>query len=167
MVVCQHSHCIGAFEKYNGSTITYGQGNFLFDHSESEFWQTSLLINVKVTHEDISVEYIPIVKYGNGVRLANEQQSEEILQGFNERSRQILDEAFVQQEYDKFAAQMLNGYLEIFHGRNIISRILNKLFRHKRMTRIYSTTDLTAIQNIVECEAHRELVLTGLKNKTT
>jgi poly-gamma-glutamate capsule biosynthesis protein CapA/YwtB (metallophosphatase superfamily) len=46
LVVCQHSHCIGAFEKYSGGTIIYGQGNFLFDNSESEFWQTSLLLNV-------------------------------------------------------------------------------------------------------------------------
>ena len=26
LVVCQHSHCIGSFEKYGGSTIVYGQG---------------------------------------------------------------------------------------------------------------------------------------------
>lgn len=163
LVVCQHSHCIGAFEKYSGGTIVYGQGNFLFDHSESEFWQTSLLLNVILTGGSMSVEYIPIVKHGNVIRLADEQQSEEIMQGFNERSRQILDEGFVQQEYDKFADQMLNGYLEIFHGRRIISRILNKLFRHRRMKRIYSENDLITMQNIVECEAHKELLQTGLK----
>ncbi len=37
LVICQHSHCIGCEEKYQGGTIVYGQGNFLFDHSESEF----------------------------------------------------------------------------------------------------------------------------------
>jgi len=29
LVICQHSHCIGAFENYHDSVIVYGQGNFL------------------------------------------------------------------------------------------------------------------------------------------
>lgn len=164
LVVCQHSHCIGAFEKYNDSTIVYGQGNFLFDDSESEFWQTSLLLNVILTDEDVTVEYIPTVKHEHGVRLANEQQSREILQAFNKRSEQILDKDFVCQEYKKFAAQMLNGYLAIFHGRNLFFRVLNKLCGHKLASKLYTKKSLTAIQNIVECEAHRELVLAGLKS---
>jgi poly-gamma-glutamate capsule biosynthesis protein CapA/YwtB (metallophosphatase superfamily) len=165
LVVCQHSHCIGAFERYSGGTIVYGQGNFLFDHSESEFWQTSLLLNVILKAGSISIEYIPIVKQGNGVRLANKQQSEEILHGFNERSRQILDEEFVKQEYDRFAAEMLNGYLTAFHGDNVFFRVLNKLSRHTLATKLYTNYSLTVIQNFIECEAHRELILAGLKHK--
>jgi poly-gamma-glutamate capsule biosynthesis protein CapA/YwtB (metallophosphatase superfamily) len=165
LVVCQHSHCIGAFERYSGGTIVYGQGNFLFDHSESEFWQTSLLLNVILKAGSISIEYIPIVKQGNGVRLANKQQSEEILYGFNERSRLILDEEFVKQEYDRFAAEMLNGYLTAFHGDNLFFRVLNKLSRHTLASKLYTDKSLTVIQNFIECEAHRELILAGLKHK--
>jgi poly-gamma-glutamate capsule biosynthesis protein CapA/YwtB (metallophosphatase superfamily) len=165
LVVCQHSHCIGAFEKYNGETIVYGQGNFLFDDSKSEFWQTSLLLNVILTDGSMSVEYVPIVKQGYGVRLANKQQSEEILYGFNERSRQILDEEFVKQEYDRFAAEMLNGYLTTFHGDNLFFRVLNKLSRHTLASKLYTDKSLTVIQNFIECEAHRELILAGLKHK--
>lgn len=44
LVVCQHSHCIGCEEKWNGGTIVYGQGNFLFDDSDNEYWKTSLLV---------------------------------------------------------------------------------------------------------------------------
>jgi poly-gamma-glutamate capsule biosynthesis protein CapA/YwtB (metallophosphatase superfamily) len=164
LVVCQHSHCIGAFEKYKGSTIVYGQGNFLFDHSESEFWQTALLLNVILTAETMSVEYIPVVKQGHGVRLASKQRSEEILHGFNERSRQILDERFIQQEYDRFAEEMLNGYLAAFHGNNLLFRVLNKLSRHTLAPKLYTDKSLTVIRNFVECEAHRELVLAGLKS---
>jgi hypothetical protein len=164
LVVCQHSHCIGAFENYNEGTIVYGQGNFLFDHSESEFWQTSLLLNVTLTDESMTVEYIPIVKQGYGVRLANKQQSEEILHGFNERSKQILDEGFIQQEYDRYAAQMFNKYLTAFHGNNLFFRVLNKLSRHTLVSKLYTDKSLTVIRNFVECEAHRELVLAGLKS---
>lgn len=165
LVVCQHSHCIGAFENYNGSTIVYGQGNFLFDHSESEFWQTSLLINVTLTAGNMSVEYIPIMKHGNSVRLADKQNSKKILQDFGERSRQILNEGFIQEAYNKFAAQMLNNYLLAFHGNNLFFRVLNKLCRHTLASKLYTKKSMTVIENFVECEAHRELVLTGLKEK--
>ena len=165
LVVCQHSHCIGAFEKYSGATIVYGQGNFLFDNSESEFWQTSLLLNVAIEGASMSVDYIPIVKHGHTVRLANQQQWKEIMQGFEERSRQILDKEFVRQEYDKFAAQMLNRYLAAFHGNTLLFKVLNKLCRNTLASRLFTKKALTAIQNYIECEAHRELVLAGLKSR--
>lgn len=47
-MVCQHSHCIGCKEEYLQGTIVYGQGNFLFDDEENEYWQTSLLIRITV-----------------------------------------------------------------------------------------------------------------------
>ncbi len=165
LVVCQHSHCIGAFEKYSGATIVYGQGNFLFDNSESEFWQTSLLLNVTIDGSSMSVDYIPIVKHGHTVRLAKKQQWKEIMQGFEERSRQILDRQFVRQEYDKFAAQMLNRYLAAFHGNTLLFKVLNKLCRNTLANRLFTKKALTVIQNYIECEAHRELVLAGLKSR--
>ncbi len=36
LVVCQHSHCIGCYEDWETGKIIYGQGNFLFDDSDSE-----------------------------------------------------------------------------------------------------------------------------------
>lgn len=67
LVVCQHSHCVGCKEDYQDGTIVYGQGNFLFDDSDSEFWQTSLLLSVT----DSGVSYLPLVKRKNTVRLAH------------------------------------------------------------------------------------------------
>ena len=42
LIITQHSHCIGCQEKYLHGTIVYGQGNFLFDLSDSVFplWKT-------------------------------------------------------------------------------------------------------------------------------
>ena len=31
LVLCQHSHCIGSYERYNYGDIIYGQGNFIFN----------------------------------------------------------------------------------------------------------------------------------------
>jgi len=68
LVICQHSHCIGSYEKYGNGIIVYGQGNFLFDRHDDEFYQTGLLVKVKLG-KATEVEFIPISKRGNGVEL--------------------------------------------------------------------------------------------------
>lgn len=90
LVICQHSHCIGCYEEYKDSTIIFGQGNFLFDHSDSEFGKTSLLIKVSIS-DKIQIDYIPIVKAGNGVCLADGQATEDVLVSFRKRSVEMVN----------------------------------------------------------------------------
>ena len=44
-------------------------------------------------------------------------------------------------------------------------RIINKLTNKKYYLHKYKLKDYIRILNIVECEAHRELLINGLKNK--
>jgi len=163
LVVCQHSHCIGCYEEYEGSTIVYGQGNFLFDRSESEFWKTSLLLQVSID-DDLKVEYIPIVKSGNGVRLAIGQEAENILTAFRQRSAEILPDGYIERRYRQFAQENRLTYLHRFAGFNKwLARIDRRLLNRMLEKRKYDKKQLLAIQNYIECEAHRELVLAGLK----
>ena len=108
VVICQHSHCVGCEEKYKDSTIVYGQGNFLFDEEENEYWNSGLLVQID---DDFSVSYIPIVKKKETVRLASNTEKNIILNGFYERSNAILEKDRVQSEYDKFANEMLFTYI--------------------------------------------------------
>lgn len=166
LVVCQHSHCIGCEEKYQGATIVYGQGNFLFDDSESEFWQTSLLI---VLDEELSISYIPLQKNKNAVQIAEGENAQKILNDFRMRSEQIHDSEFVETMYNKFAQEMLGMYLCEFtsKNRNIIFRVINRLTGRK-WTRILekriSRDQKLKMLNFVDCEAHRELLVKGLNN---
>jgi len=163
LVICQHSHCIGCYENYEDSTILYGQGNFLFDYSESEFWKTSLLIKVNI-NGGLHIDYIPIVKAENGVRLAQGQVEDDILTAFQHRSNQILQKGFVEQQYQKFAQENIQNYLRNISGfSKWLSRIDRILLNGMLMKEKYNKKQLLAIQNIIECEAHRELVLAALK----
>ena len=170
LVVAQHSHCIGCYEKYNTSTLVYGQGNFLFDHSNDECWQTNLLIQLEI---DIStnvqkISFIPCVKAENDVRLADIKQADDILKKFNFRSEQIKNSNFIEEEYRKFTKTLINSYLQSsagLFGRNIIVRIINKIFKHKLFYWLYNDKDFLRLQNIVECEAHREAFLYALKKE--
>lgn len=167
LVICQHSHCIGCEEKYKNGTIVYGQGNFLFDLKNDECWQTGLLILITDNWE---IEYIPLRKKGAYVRLARETDAEEILASFETRSRSIAQQGFIQKEYKRLADDMQSYYLQQFRGiknTNIIMRLFNKITRKKfrdwLMTRLYDDSQKRSIQNCLQCEAHRELILMGIK----
>ena len=209
LVVCQHSHCIGAREQWKEGTIVYGQGNFLFDRSESEYWQTGLLIDLTLSRRlsgmkqptddttnardqapdsasnmaldmasdkasdpagdlEARISYIPLRKSAETVRLAEQEDAAAILTAFDRRSEEVKDPALMEKKYRQFADSMLEGYLSAFSGKkSLLYRLCNKLtgYRLSKWTlkRRYGKTERIAIRNYVECEAHRELALRGLR----
>lgn len=168
LVVCQHTHCIGCEEKYLDRTIVYGQGNFLFDDSGSEFWKTSLLIEID---NNFQISYIPLVKKGNGVRLASKIDSDKIMQEFFERSEEIKNSEVLNSKYDEFSQKMISEYLFRISGiqKGFLFRIFNKLTNQNygkwRLRKKFGKQQLLIIRNILECEAHRELFLRGVIRK--
>ena len=169
LVICQHSHCVGCEEKYRGGTIVYGQGNFIFDDSDDECWQTSLLVRIE---DDFSVSYLPLVKTGNGVRLADAQKGMEILNNFHSRSGEMQKPGFVEERYAQYADSCLEFYLCALSGKKSFPfRVLNKLSGGRYMIRYllnnYGKINTVRIINYIDCEAHRELLLQALANKYT
>lgn len=167
LVICQHSHCIGCKEEYKNKTIVYGQGNFHFAKRSNEFWDSGLLICIDETE---NITYIPVLKSGHTIRMANKEESDEILAGFDHRSEEIIREGFIERNYKKYADEMLSEYLLYILGvsNNLVFRAVNKLFRQKLRKHIIKhvkTKRGLGITNYIECEAHRELLLKGLKDK--
>ena len=171
LVLCQHSHCIGCEEKYKDATVVYGQGNFLFDDSEEECWQTGLLVNVS---DDLKISYIPVRKYKENVRLAEQDDAKTIMDAFLERSKEIQRPCFVEEKYKELADCMRAYYFQQFRGinnSNLVMRVLNKI-THKKwrvwfMNRIYDDRKKRSIQNCLQCEAHRELILKGITKENS
>jgi poly-gamma-glutamate capsule biosynthesis protein CapA/YwtB (metallophosphatase superfamily) len=162
LVICQHTHCIGAEEKYQDSTIVYGQGNFLFDLTDNEFWQTSLIVKATFS-EKLSVDYIPIHKKGKGVALSDPDMSNMTLNAFYQRSEQIAIPGFIENEYQKFCIDNGLYYLGAFAGFGRILRKINGMLGGIITKQIYSLKKLNMLQNFIECEAHRELFITYLQ----
>lgn len=170
LVVCQHSHCVGCKESYNGGEIVYGQGNFIF-HNEDEFFQTALLVKVSLWREEknirSAIEYIPINQTERGVELSDSNKRLEILDGFFGRSEEIKDRNNILRNYDEFSEMMMKV---VYYpralgkiGDNIIFRCINRL-AHKKIGRwFFATKQKNYVLNVIECEAHRELFIYGLK----
>ena len=164
VVVCQHSHCVGCEESWHEGTIVYGQGNFLFDHQDNEFWATALLVEVYLD-DGVCVRYHPIVKDGASVRLADGAEAQEIMKGFQERSKQIGVPGYVEEEYGRYARSCLNGYLlGVMPGaRSLPFRVINKLCGGNLAEKLCGRQLLLTLRNYVECEAHNELFVTGIR----
>lgn len=171
LVICQHSHCIGCEELYADSTIVYGQGNFLFDYSNNEYWKTGLLIEVNISDNrpEKRISYIPITRYKNGVRIADPDSSDNILKDFKQRSEEIKYPGKVNELYIQFVKENMWIYYKAFSGgflNNIIYRICNKMTKYSLDKKIlvdkYGHLERIIIKNYIECEAHRELILKGL-----
>ena len=167
LVICQHSHCIGCKEEYRQKTIVYGQGNFHFTKRDNEFWNSGLLVQID-DYEKVS--YIPVVKFENTVRLAGKSETEIILSEFEKRSREILQDGFVENNYKMFADKAVSEYVLFFLGiqDNILFRAVNKLSGQRLRKYIIRNTIAKrglGMKNYTECEAHRELLLKGLEQK--
>lgn len=162
LIVCQHSHCVGSKEDFENGTIIYGQGNFLFDRHNDEFYQTGLLVNVKLDTE-IKVDFIPIQKNGNGVGIPETKFGQGILAGFQKRSEEIKDSDFVESQFDKYSIENGQYYLATIAGLGKTVRRIDKVLNRPLTRIIYSKNKLNTVQNHFECETHREILLRYIK----
>lgn len=161
IVICQHSHCIGCEEKYKNGTIIYGQGNFIFNYDNANSLEkNSLIIDIKFTSKNYNIKYIPIQKSNNLIDIS---KNNDIIKEFNIRNKEIKDSVILKKNFDNFSSSMLNNYLSILSKCTLFKRLINKFFIKNYYTKRYSKKDLIKILNIVECDAHREVLINSLK----
>lgn len=144
LVLCQHSHCVGAEEEYRGSKIVYGQGNALFAYEKRSdpCWFTGLISELVIEDGEISLVHYPIERHGCGVRLSHDP---EIINGYSKRSEEIKAEGFVEAKYSeiiKSYAEVVGSHIEYF------SRALELGYKGGAVTR-----------NLINCAPHRELLV--------
>lgn len=162
-VVTQHSHCVGTEEKYKDGKILYGQGNFIFDCGvNNEFWNTAVIIELDITKDGFKNKYIPIEKYEGLIKICDNSQ---VIDALYDREKEIRANGCVKKHYEKFAQDMLNSYLATITKPNFFTKIMNRLSHGKYYINRYKKKDLLKILNMIECEAHRELFIEGIKER--
>lgn len=165
LIVGQHTHCIGCAENYQGKTLLYGQGDFLFARPTlNEYRYSGLLLEITIDQEGLRIDYNLRIKPKNTIRLATDAEKEEILGAFLKRGQEIQDPQRYAEIYESHLEARKGFYLDRLlgkFGRSLLYAGLNKLtgghYRTWKMHRRFSKTDWLILDNWVSCETHQEL----------
>ena len=148
VVLCQHSHCIGCFETFEGGHILYGQGNFHFPkYFNTDMWNEGLIACLDVTKDGVKVEYVPIKSTDSGIRLATDEEKERIIADLLVRNGQILDGTWIE------------GWREFCHS---VEKEYRQHMAGKNMGREHYTTEdgpdqYQMFAHYLDCEAHTDV----------
>lgn len=165
VVLCQHSHCIGTREKYQGGEILYGQGNSIFGYRKgNSIWNHGLLAHLEISNEGVTVKYDVLETASDGsVDLASEAVSGEVLEQLERESAKILDPVFLKSEWREFCQGQKALYLPLLYGLGTNMNRLNRLTHNKLIDLLFSRRQKNVTHNLIRCDAHREVVETILE----
>ena len=109
-VLCQHSHCIGCYEEYEGGHILYGQGNFHFTgFRDNPTWKNGLAVTLTFG-EKIKIELIPISVNGLGIELSKGEERNTVIRELEERNQELKSGAWID-GWAKFCESTKERYL--------------------------------------------------------
>jgi poly-gamma-glutamate capsule biosynthesis protein CapA/YwtB (metallophosphatase superfamily) len=165
-VICQHSHCAGCYEQYQGGHIVYGQGNLLFDYpGQGREWIRGFLVQLQIDESRrAAMKLIPFVQSGAdpGVKRMELEEGRAFLAEIQKRSEAIASDEFVREKWSEFCAKNSHSYMSKLLGYNRLFRFLNRnglVVRH-----LYNKRAILKMLNLIQCEAHRDVLITILGN---
>jgi hypothetical protein len=166
-VVAHHTHCTSGYEVYNNVPIIFSLGNFIFANKSmnNSFWNRGMLASLDFQPNSCTFKFTHFDQC-NGVlklKVVSEKESalrNEAIKGLNQI---ISRDTLLQEEYRKFLSSNFrmyaaylephaNRYLQFFQNRKLLPSLWTK------RKRIY-------LQNLIRCEAHRDVVLNLLENE--
>ena len=100
LVLSQGSHTVGCSERWNNTTIVYGQGGFISTEANVES-KSGLLVRYTIGDYGADmVGFVPVVGSGSGAAIADETASAGLMEGFQKRSLRIRVEGFVPARFE-------------------------------------------------------------------
>ena len=147
VVLCQHSHCVGCYERFLGGHIVYGQGNFHFikEGLGDECWHDGLAVEVAIENNELSLLFHPLVSdyESGGVTLATGERAREILSGFMSRSEELKNGEW-RRGWHEFCERVAPTYLQV------VKDALSDNPRDPRANEFFG--------HYIDCEAHLDVL---------
>jgi hypothetical protein len=163
LVLCQHSHCLGAFEQYQQGFILYGQGNLLFDYPSQGLaahegaWVELTLEPGQIP--EVELHYFAQSVGGGGLSQLDPMRLDELTKAVQARSQEVLDRERVRQHWEAFCQERAFEILAGSLGHSSQWRRFTR--RLKVLSWLYPRAALLTAWNIVRCPTHREMLLTA------
>ncbi len=170
-IICQHSHCPGSYEQYDGAYIVYGQGNLIFDLGikSDNPWNKGFLVKITITEK--GKHEMNIIPYEQsctkpGARRMLGGNEEKFLQEINNESLKLTDASCVEEEWIRLCNERKHTYYhDILLGFAdcTLSDIINKSTHYAE--HLFTKKHLLLLENIIRCESHREAIETILETR--
>ena len=140
VVLCQHSHCIGTYEKFHDCHILYGQGNFHFVlEKELDIWNTGFAVSYDTVSNEI--EFIPVKIDGAGIALVTGAEKDELMAAFYKRGEELQNGEW-KNGWHKFCVENTEKY---------VNSVKNALLDTS------SEKDNQKFAHYLDCEAHTDV----------
>jgi hypothetical protein len=159
LVVCQHSHISGAWEKFKNSDIIYGQGNLLFDYAnrKSESWTNGYLISVELSGTTKALELIPFRQTLPGIEPLNAEEMELFREKMELLSKNTSNPDFIASNWIQFIQRFEKTYFSTFRGHG---RVQRKIFSYLPFVKfIYPSKKKAILLNVIRSRVHREAII--------
>ena len=141
VVLCQHTHCIGCYEKYDDCHILYGQGNFHFLGLKNfECWFTGFVVEYDTKSHEIN--FIPTRALSDGIALAEGEDKNDIMKSFEQRNAELQSGEW-RAKWEQFCQEFKDMYLP-----NIA-----KVCQPGSTER-----ENAALGHYIDCEAHQDVL---------
>lgn len=175
-VVNHHQHCYSGYEIYRGKPIFYGLGNLYFDRSDkrNSIWNEGFLLELSFGKGlgdegmkglmETSFRLIPYHQCDAEAKvvMCNEEEKKDFEKNIAKLNAIIADSAELQARYEKLkdeSRMRYRGHMEPYR-----SRIARYLFR-KGWLPSFMRKKYTVIENMIQCESHRERLIDALKSE--
>lgn len=160
IVLCQHSHCLGAYENFNESVILYGQGNFMFKGVQNPSWMYGVILELEVNEKSIKHRFVFYTQTGLTINLL--EGNSVIEKEFQKRSMKVIDSSFLSENFKQYSNHILYNYIYSILGWSKLIIKIDCLVFKSFFVKKYINKNRYKLTNYLQCLAHRECILQGL-----
>lgn len=165
-VVNHHQHCYSGYEIYKGRPIFYGLGNLCFDNASKRcsIWNEGYMVELTFGKNRVGYLLIPYHQCDEEpkVVLCNDVERREFEKCIDKLNIIIANSIELNTKYEdlkRSTRQKYRSYIEPYK-----SRLMRFLFR-KHLLPSIMRRKYVILNNIVQCESHRERLLDAIKGE--
>lgn len=164
-VINHHQHCYSGYEVFNGKPIFYGLGNLCFDNvaKRNSIWNEGYMVELLFSKSKIDFSLIPYHQCDSEpkVVLYSEAEKQIFSKHIEELNEMIADYAVLEKKYEELkqtTRMKYRSYIEPYK-----SKLMRFLFRKHLLPSIMCRKYII-INNIIQCESHRERLLDAISD---
>lgn len=165
-VINYHQHCYSGYEVYNGKPIFYGLGNFCFDWDgiRNSNWNKGYIVKLIFDNSKIDFEVYPYTQGDENPGILIIKDPTEFKRTINNLNGIIDDDEKLSSAFDEFSKSCMTEICLAFEPYS--NRYLQALRRHKFIPSFLNHKRSLLIKNLVQCEAHKDIVVSALSRLT-